>query len=132
MTCQKLSKFWRTNTNPCSMSRAGMKRKTTMHCLQALLIRKGTKISSWEDVAVVESLYTKQQIALTRKVARKNGPKGKTEKRRCKRLKGTIKERERLICQKLDGTVVVNLDILDGTDQSPTRMLILLEKISKT
>ena len=39
--------------------------------LQALLIRKGIKSSSREDVAIVESLNTKQQIALTRKVARK-------------------------------------------------------------
>ena len=42
-----------------------------MCCLQALLIRKVTKNSSREDVAIVESLDTKQQIALTRKVARK-------------------------------------------------------------
>ena len=42
-----------------------------MHCLQALPTRKGIKISSNDDVAIVESLDTKQQIALTRKVARK-------------------------------------------------------------
>ena len=38
---------------------------------RALLIRKGTKNSSREDVAIVESLDTKQQTALTRKVVRK-------------------------------------------------------------
>ena len=51
--------------------KGGMKRKTTMHCLQALLTRKGIKNSSREDVAIVESLDSKHQTALTRKVARK-------------------------------------------------------------
>ena len=96
-----------------------------MHCLQALPTRKGIKNSSREDVAIVESLDTKQQISLTRKVARKRV-------QRCKRLKGTIKERVRLICQKLDATIAVNWDILHGTTQSPARTLILLEKLSKT
>ena len=55
-----------------------------MHCLQALPARKGIKNSSKEDVAIVESLDTKQQIAPTRKVARKrvqkiNMKKGDTE-----------------------------------------------------
>ena len=45
----------------------------------------------------------------------KKGPKGKTEKRQCRRLKGTIKERERLICLELNATIVVNLDILHRT-----------------
>ena len=67
-----------------------------------------------------------------KKSSQKKGPKGKTGKRRRKRLKGTIKERERLICQKLDATIAVNLDILHVTAQSPVRMLILLEKMSKT
>ena len=42
-----------------------------MHCLQALPTRKGIKNSSKDDVAIVESLDTKQQIAPTRKVTRK-------------------------------------------------------------
>ena len=67
-----------------------------------------------------------------KKSNQKKGPKGKTEKRRRKRLKGTIKERERLICLELNATIVVNLDILHGTAQSRTRMLILLKKMSKT
>ena len=32
----------------------------------------------------------------------------------------------------LDAIIAVNLDILHGTAQSPVRMLILLEKMSKT
>ena len=36
------------------------------------------------------------------------------------------------MCQKLDDVIVVNWDILHGTAQSPARMLILLEKMSKT
>ena len=42
-----------------------------MRCLQALSTRKGIRNSSREDVAIVESSDTKQQIAPTRKVARK-------------------------------------------------------------
>ena len=42
-----------------------------MRCLQALPTRKGLKNSSMDDVAIVESLDTTQQIAPTRKVARK-------------------------------------------------------------
>ena len=48
-----------------------MKKKTTMRCLKAQIIRKGTKNSLREDVAIVESLDTKQQIAPTRKETRK-------------------------------------------------------------
>ena len=67
-----------------------------------------------------------------KKSSQKKGPKGKIENRRCKRLKGTIEERERLICQNLDAIIAVNLDILHRTAQSPARTLILLEKMSKT
>ena len=42
-----------------------------MRCLQALPTRKGIKNSSKDNVAIVESLDTKQRIAPTRKVARK-------------------------------------------------------------
>ena len=42
-----------------------------MHCLQALPRRKGIKNSLKDDVAIVESLDTKQQIAPIRKVVRK-------------------------------------------------------------
>ena len=68
----------------------------------------------------------------SKKSTQKKGPKGKTEKRRHKRLKGTIKERERWICLELNATIVENLDILHGTAQSPVRTLILLKKMSET
>ena len=103
-----------------------------MHCLQALPTRKGIKNSSRDDVAIVESLDTKQQIALTRKVARKRVQRINLKNRRQKRLKGTTKKRVRLICQKLDATTAVKWDILHETARSPARMLILLEKMSKT
>ena len=67
-----------------------------------------------------------------KKSNQKKGPKGKTEKRRRKRLKGTIKERERQICLELNATIVENLDSLHETAQSPARTLILLKKMSKT
>ena len=67
-----------------------------------------------------------------KKSSQKKGPKDKPEKKETQRLKGTIKERVRLICQKLDATIAEEWDILHGTAQSPARMLILLEKMSKT
>ena len=67
-----------------------------------------------------------------KKSNQKKGPKDKTEKRRCKRLNGTIKERVRWICLELNASIVENLDILHETAQGPARMLILLKKMSKT
>ena len=46
-----------------------------MRCLQAQTTRKGIRNRSKDDVAIVESLDTKQQIAPIRKVARKRTPK---------------------------------------------------------
>ena len=60
--------------------KVGMKKRMTMHCLQAQIIRKGTKISLREDVATVESLDSKQQIAPTRKVTRKRVLRAKPKK----------------------------------------------------
>ena len=90
-----------------------------MHCLQAQIIRKGTKNNLREDVATVESLDTKQQIDPTRKVTRKRVLRAKLKKRRCKSLRGTIKERERWICIELNATIVENSDILHETAQDP-------------
>ena len=60
--------------------KVGMKKMMPMHCLQAQIIRKGTKISLRDDVATVESLDTKQQIAPTRKVTRKRVLRAKPKK----------------------------------------------------
>ena len=87
-----------------------------MHCLQDLPTRKGIKNSSKDDVAIVESLDAKQQIAPTRKVARKRVQRISLKIWRHKRLKGTTKERAKLICPKLDATIVVKWVILHGTD----------------
>ena len=46
-----------------------------MRCLQALPRTKGHKKSLKDDVAIVESLDTKQQIAPIRKVVRKRALK---------------------------------------------------------
>ena len=74
----------------------------TMHCLLALPKRKGTKSSLKDDVATVERLDTRQQIVLTRKARKKRTQKTNLTKRRHKNLKRTVKERARLICQKLN------------------------------
>ena len=47
-----------------------------------------------------------------KKSNQKEGSKDKSEKRRHKNLKRTVKERARSICQKLDATIVVNWVIL--------------------
>ena len=65
-----------------------MKKKMTMCCLQAHTIRMGTKNSLREDVATVESLDRKQQIAPTRKVTRKRLLRVKLEKGDAKDQKG--------------------------------------------
>ena len=67
-----------------------------------------------------------------KKTNQKDGSKDKSEKRRHKNLKRTVKERARLICQNLDATIVVNWVIFLRTAQSHAKMLILLEKMSKT
>ena len=59
------------NINPLSMSRTGKNKKATMRRLLALPKRKGIKNSLKDDVAIVESLDTKQLIAPTRKVVKK-------------------------------------------------------------
>ena len=51
-----------------------------MRCLQALPTRKGIKNSSKGDVAIVEGLDTKQQIAPIRKVSRKRAPRKNLKK----------------------------------------------------
>ena len=75
--------------------------------------KKGHKNSLREDVAIVESLDTKQQIAPTGKVSRERVLRVKLKKKGCKRLKGTIKDRERWICPEINATE--NLDILHET-----------------
>ena len=62
------------------MSRAGKKKKTTMRCLLALPKRKGIKNSLKDDVAIVESLDTKQRIVPTRKVVKKRALKTNLKK----------------------------------------------------
>ena len=57
-----------------------MKKMMTMHCLQAQIIRKGTKNSLREHVATLESLDTKQQIAPARKVTRERVLRAKLKK----------------------------------------------------
>ena len=114
------------------MSRAGMKRKMSMRCFQALQIRKGIKKQFKGRCGYCGVFGHKAANCPNNKSNQKMGPKGKPEKRRCKKLKRTINKRVRLICQKYDATIAVNWDILHGTAQSPMRMLIFLEKMSKT
>ena len=58
----------------------------TMHCLLALPKRKGTKNSSKDDVATVETLDTRQRIVLTRK-AKKEDSKDKSDKKETQKPK---------------------------------------------
>ena len=86
-----------------------------MHCLLAVPKRKGTKNSLKDDVVTVESLDIRQQIVPTRKVSKRRTLKTNLKKRRHQNLKRTVKERARLICQKLDAFIVSNWVILFGT-----------------
>ena len=56
-----------------------------------------------------------------KKSKQKEDSKDKSEKRRHKNLKRTVKERARLICQKLDAIIVVNWVILLVTKICPSR-----------
>ena len=77
-----------------------------MHCLQALQKRRGRKNSLKDDVATAERLDTKQRIVLTRKARKKRTLKTSPTKKRRKNLRRTIKERAKLICQKLSALIV--------------------------
>ena len=55
----------------------------------------------------------------------------KTSKRKNCGVKGTLKAKDILICQKLSAIIVENLDILQGTAQKHVITLILLKKVSK-
>ena len=104
----------------------------TMHCLLALSKRKGIKNSLKDNVATVERLDTRQRIVLTRKARKKRTQKTNLTKRRHINLKRTVKERARLICQKLNVIIVEKWVILLGTARSHAKMLVLREQMSKT
>ena len=91
--------------------------------------KKGHKKSLKDDVAIVESLDTKQQIVPTRKVIKNRALKTNLKKTRHKNLKRTVQDR---YVKNLDAIIVVNWVILLGTARNHTKMLILLEKMSKT
>ena len=103
-----------------------------MHCLLALLKRKGRKNSLKDDVATVERLDTRQQTVLTRKARKKRSQRTNPTKKRHKNLKRIVRERERPIRQKLNVIIAVKWVILLGTARSHAKMLILVEKVSKT
>ena len=86
-----------------------------MHCLLGLPKRKGRKNSLKDDVATVERLDTRQQIVLTRKARKKRTQKTNLTKRRHKNRKRTVKERAKLICQKLNVIIAEKRVILLGT-----------------
>ena len=106
------------------VSRAGRKRKTTMHCLLALQKRRGRKHSLKDNVANVERLDTKQRIVPRRKARKKRTLKTSPTKKRRKNLRRTIKERAKLICQKLSALIVEKWVILPGTARNRVKMLI--------
>ena len=102
------------------------------YTLFALPKRKGRKTSLKDDVATVERLDTRQRIVLTRKARKKRTQRTNLTKRRHKNLKRIVREKERLICQKLNVIIAEKWVILLGTARNHTKMLILLEKMSRT
>ena len=77
--------------------------------------KKGPRKLSKDAVATVENLDTKQLIVPTRKAIKTRVRNQKTSKRENSRVKGTLKAKDILICQKLNAIFVENLDILQGT-----------------
>ena len=75
----------------------GWEEEEAMHCLLALLKRRGRKSSSKDNVATVERLDTKQRIVPTRKARKKKTLKTSPRKKRHKNLKRTIRERAKQI-----------------------------------
>ena len=63
------------------------KKKMTMHCLLALLKRRGRKNSSKDDVATVERLDTKQRIVPTSKRKKKEDSQDKSKKKETQKPK---------------------------------------------
>ena len=95
-----------------------------MHCLLALQKRRGRKNSLKDDVATVERLDTKQRIVPTRKARKKRTLKTSPTKKRRKNPRRTIKERAKLICQKLSALIVEKWVILPGTARNRAKMLV--------
>ena len=77
--------------------------------------KKGQKNSSKDDVATVERLDTRQRVVLTRKARKKRTLKTNPIKRTRKNLKRIVRERARLICQKLNVIIAEKWVILLGT-----------------
>ena len=67
-----------------------------------------------------------------KKSKQKEDSKDKSDKKEAQKPKRTVKERARLICQKLNVIIVENWVISLETAQSHAKTLILLEKMSKT
>ena len=89
-----------------------------MHCLLVLQKRRGRKNSLKDDVATVERLDTNQRIVPTKKARKRRTLKTSLTKKRRNNLRRTIKERAKLICQKLSVLIVEKWVILPGTAQN--------------
>ena len=95
-----------------------------MHCLLVLQKRRGRKNSLKDDVATVERLDTNQRIVATKKARKKRTLKTSLTKKRRKNLRRTIKERAKLICQKLSFLIKEKWVILPGTVRNRAKTLI--------
>ena len=95
-----------------------------MHCLLVLQRRRGRKNSLKDDVATVERLGTNQRTVPTKKARKKRTLKTSLTKKRRKNLRRTIKERAKLICQKLSALIGEKWVILPGTVRNRAKTLI--------
>ena len=86
--------------------------------------KKGPKNSLKDYVVTVERLDTNQRIVPTRKARKKRTLKTSLTKKRRINLRRTIKERAKLICQKLSALIVEKWVILPGTARNRAKMII--------
>ena len=115
LTCQKLSKFWRTNTNQSTMGRAGTMRKMPMPYLQSTPVKESAGSNLREDVHTVRSMDREQLITPIRKAIRIRVSKENLIRKRSTVLKESARERDTKICPKLNPTILENMAILHVT-----------------
>ena len=111
--------------------RAGRKRKTTMHCLLALL-KKGHKKQFKGQRGYCGEIGHKAAICPEKKSKKKEDSKDKSDKRETQKTKKDSKGKGKTDMSKLNAIIVEKWVIMLRTARSHVETLILLEKMSKT